>query len=237
MTISNLNNDYWIFGYGSLIYKPPPHYDIRLPGYIEGYIRRFWQSSSDHRGTPESPGRVVTLVDQETLGKLGVKNHELVDGDCKTWGVAYHILPEKVEEVKEYLDIREQDGYSALWLPFHAYNTKCLEEGQNATKFDNNIKGKNTLTTIKALTYIGTSDNPSFLGVVPIEDLAKVIVNSRGPSGENKEYLYKLSNSLQNLIPGKNINALDHHVQELTEAVKLLEGKAGIDGNGIDDKV
>lgn len=27
----------------SLIWKPPPHYDRRIPGYVEGYVRRFWQ--------------------------------------------------------------------------------------------------------------------------------------------------------------------------------------------------
>ncbi|CAG8030661.1 unnamed protein product [Penicillium nalgiovense] len=35
--------DLWVFGYGSLIWKPPPHYDQRVPGYISGYVRRFWQ--------------------------------------------------------------------------------------------------------------------------------------------------------------------------------------------------
>ncbi|KAK9657798.1 hypothetical protein V6Z96_002046 [Aspergillus fumigatus] len=37
------DGDLWVFGYGSLIWKPPPHYDQRVPGYIDGYVRRFWQ--------------------------------------------------------------------------------------------------------------------------------------------------------------------------------------------------
>lgn len=36
-------SEFWLFGYGSLIFKPPPHYDWSVPGFIKGYVRRFWQ--------------------------------------------------------------------------------------------------------------------------------------------------------------------------------------------------
>lgn len=54
-----------IFGYGSLIFKPPPYDLASTPGYIKGFVRRFAQESHDHRGTDEFPGRVVTLVTEE----------------------------------------------------------------------------------------------------------------------------------------------------------------------------
>jgi len=44
----------WIFGYGSIVWKPEINYIQRLDGHVKGYIRRFWQLSEDHRGQPGS---------------------------------------------------------------------------------------------------------------------------------------------------------------------------------------
>ncbi|CUS07472.1 unnamed protein product, partial [Tuber aestivum] len=34
----NHSNEFWLFGYGSLIWKPPPDYDRQVPGYIKGKL-------------------------------------------------------------------------------------------------------------------------------------------------------------------------------------------------------
>lgn len=51
----------WIFGFGSLVHTPGFEHGEVLDGYIKGYRRVWWQNSTDHRGTPDAPGRVVTL--------------------------------------------------------------------------------------------------------------------------------------------------------------------------------
>ena len=59
--MNNMNDDLWIFAYGSLIWNPGFDYLERRVGYVEGWVRKFHQSSDDHRGQPSFPGRVVTL--------------------------------------------------------------------------------------------------------------------------------------------------------------------------------
>jgi len=92
MTYFDDHKTVWLFGYGSLIWKADFDYLERRPASIRGWARRFWQGSHDHRGTPEAPGRVVTLIPE-------------ADAICH--GMAYRISP----SVFEPLDIREKNGY------------------------------------------------------------------------------------------------------------------------------
>lgn len=97
-----VSQNLWIFGYGSLLWRPDFPYQQRRPGFIRGFARRFWQGSTDHRGTPDAPGRVVTL---------------LQDHDAVCWGVAYEVAAEHAEAVLQALDHREKGGYERIYTP------------------------------------------------------------------------------------------------------------------------
>ncbi|KAG1471592.1 hypothetical protein G6F56_002042 [Rhizopus delemar] len=69
-----------------------------------------------------------------------------------------------------------------------------------------------------ALVYIGTTDNQAYVGPAPLDQMAKQIYETYGPSGWNAEYLLNLAEALREISPG----ARDDHVFELESKVKEL---------------
>ncbi|MEQ8660833.1 MAG: gamma-glutamylcyclotransferase [Gammaproteobacteria bacterium] len=88
---------HWIFGYGSLIWRPDFPYAHARRAAVRGFRRRFWQASPDHRGVPQAPGRVVTLV---------------ADSDALCHGMAFAARPDHYAAIVAMLDEREKNGYA-----------------------------------------------------------------------------------------------------------------------------
>ncbi|WP_185983728.1 gamma-glutamylcyclotransferase [Aureimonas mangrovi] len=82
--------DLWVFGYGSLIWRPGFEYEERAKARLSGYHRSLCVRSHVHRGTPERPGLVFGL-DR--------------GGSCV--GMAFRVAGARAEETIDYLRGRE----------------------------------------------------------------------------------------------------------------------------------
>jgi cation transport regulator ChaC len=171
-----MTNETWLFGYGSIMWKTGFNFETSELCHVKGWTRRFWQGSTDHRGTPEFPGRVVTLI-------------ESASEHC--WGTAYRLPACEATNIIEDLDDREKGGYDRTELLL------TLSSGR----------------TITGITYIAHPHNSNYLGESALEDIARQISSSAGPSGSNKEYILELYQSL------KQHNIQDGHVQTLAQLI------------------
>lgn len=132
----------WLFGYGSLIYKADFPYLQRKPACIWGWQRRFWQGSHDHRGTPDAPGRVATLV-------------EVPGARCA--GMAYEVTP----EVFEHLDHREKNGYLRVFTELEWLNADGKAEGLVYMASADNEAYLGPASEADIATHIARSEGPS----------------------------------------------------------------------------
>jgi len=91
----------WIFGYGSLIWKPEFDHDRRVPARVHGYHRKLCLRSIRYRGTFDCPGLVAGL-DR--------------GGSCA--GIAYRLPADAVHRQLPLLWEREMfmGSYAARWL-------------------------------------------------------------------------------------------------------------------------
>ncbi|MFT4929085.1 MAG: cation transport protein ChaC [Phenylobacterium sp.] len=112
-------------------------------------------------------------------------------------GVAFQVT----QEVFEHLDHREKNGYLRYEVDIH-FN-------------DNQVK--------PGLVYIAPKNNAAFLGPASEQAIAEHIEQSRGPSGENKDYALQLADALRAL----KIN--DPHVFAIEQALKNLASPNSLD--------
>src|SRR6266566_7499503 len=83
--------DLWVFGYGSLMWRPGFEFIEQFPARLIGEHRALCVYSFDHRGTPEKPGLV-----------LGLDR----GGACR--GIAFRVSAKQRNDTVQYLRSREQ---------------------------------------------------------------------------------------------------------------------------------
>lgn len=169
----------WIFGYGSLVWKPEPGWEgyERADGVVSGWGRYFSQKSMDHRGTPASPGLVCSMIPDAALEALGCR--AAGDPPSRTRGSLYRVPDGDAEAVLADLDFREKGGYS-----------RALATAD--------VGGR----PVAALVYSANEANPNFVrdlashGDDAVARAAAVIATAAGPSGRNDEYVLRLCDAI-----------------------------------------
>ena len=101
--------DLWVFGYGSLMWRPGFDYLESQKATLHGLHRRLCIYSWEHRGTRENPGLVLGLD---------------AGGSCR--GVVFRAAPSKRDEVIAYL--REREMMNNVY--YEAMRSVVTEDGQ-----------------------------------------------------------------------------------------------------------
>jgi cation transport protein ChaC len=91
MRIDVKPGELWLFGYGSLMWRPGFKFEEQAPAALIGAHRALCIYSFHHRGTAESPGLVLGLDE---------------GGACR--GIAFRVAAAKTDTTLAYLRAREQ---------------------------------------------------------------------------------------------------------------------------------
>lgn len=104
-------DDFWLFAYGSLIWRPDLPVLETAKARVQGHHRGLCLWSCVNRGTPEAPGLVLAL-DR--------------GGDCD--GVVHRLDPAHLESSLQALWARElvMDSYRPEWLPCTLADGRCV---------------------------------------------------------------------------------------------------------------
>jgi len=215
--ISDVENcSLWIFGYGSLVWKPNFEYHSQLVGHIKGFKRRFWQGNSYHRGTPENIGRVATLIPQPSLDdnnnevlQQKIRDPEGEEADANeytTWGVAFQLLGKKqILDAINHLNMRETQlgGYDIVMTNFYPK----IDMGDD-------------FSDTNAMVFMATVENPIYLGPSTSMKISQEICSASGACGTNVEYLLKLCKWQKSYVP----DVRDTHLTNLeTHCLYLMK--------------
>ena len=153
--------DLWVFGYGSLLWRPGFAYQTVRPARLFGYHRALCVWSWVHRGTRERPGLVFGL-------DLG--------GSCV--GRVYRVAEREKPAVAAYLYGRE------MATPVYLPKLRKVYSG-----------GK----PITALTFIVDRGHPQYARRLSLETQLRVVIDARGQSGVNRDYVINTVEHLQQL--------------------------------------
>lgn len=183
------DGEFWVFGYGSLMWRTGFDYVERRTARLDGYRRAFHLESVRYRGTEENPGLVVGL--------------DWAPGANCT-GVAFRIRAGRADEVWAYLADRElvTRSYFEISAP-----VTLIDEGSGGN-------GRSRGGRVDAICYVLDRTHPQYAGSLTLAEQAERIRAARGPAGPNLEYFEETMAHLEALgVADPTLAELARHVR------------------------
>ena len=156
----------YIFGYGSLMWRPEVAYKARYPALLTGYHRAYVMITTKARGSMDAPGMMLGLAP---------------GGEC--WGVAFQIEPGVAPETLAAVDKREGAG-KANWrvlLP---------------VRIDDSGNGRSGDVLVPAWTYMPWPAWENYCGLQARPRMVELIATGVGERGSAYDYLRLVNREL-----------------------------------------
>ena len=112
--MAEMRDGFWVFGYGSLMWRPGFEHAERCVAELDGHRRSFCLESHRYRGTPEAPGLVLAL-------------EPMTGASCR--GIAYRVDGGGAKVALDYLRERElvTRSYHERVLPLRLDDGRAVE--------------------------------------------------------------------------------------------------------------
>ena len=194
-SFDHADEDLWVFGYGSLMWRPGFAYKERAPARLVGLHRALCVYSFVHRGTPEKPGLV-----------LGLDR----GGTCR--GIAYRICKARRAETLAYLRNREQVTHVYCETMRPVTLAAARDRGPHGSGA--NVLGADA-KRVPALVYVVDRSHPQYAGRLDLAEQLHLVRQGHGHSGANRDYV---------LATIKEIEAQGCFDAKLHRLAELLKG-------------
>lgn len=144
------SSSYWVFGYGSLIWRPGFEFISAQGAELYGFHRSLCIYSHMYRGTPQKPGLVFGLVP---------------DGSCR--GRAFEIDSKKWPGVLSYLRERETQVYREIYNPVKLDDGRTIDAlsfvaNENHAQFADGLSIEEQLALVR-LAHGDTGTNRDYI--------------------------------------------------------------------------
>lgn len=199
--LSGAEGGFWVFAYGSLIWRPDFPHAERRGAIVHGWHRRLCIASHHYRGTPERPGLV-----------LGLDR----GGTCV--GVAFRVDAGDVAEALDRLWAREMISgvYRPSWVETRRRPIPAIDEGRAAPN--------GAEPAVRTLTFVAVRGHPQYCPRLSEEEVAARLARCSGAGGRNLDYLAETAASLRRM--GVRDLRLERHLA----AARRRDGPTDRDG-------